>query len=79
MITLRFFDYIKEQCEEHYGGFTSCHEKLGYSSEAFFRRLATDFESFKIHFRTENDRMFKVDDRTHNGPDRSAVRFLITE
>ena len=79
MITIRFFDYVKHFCESHYGGFKTCHENLGYSSEAFHRTLAKSFESYKVNFTEENDRIIKVNSRISSGQDRSEVEFKITK
>ena len=79
MITLQFFEYVREYCESHYGGFRSCHESLGYSSEAFYRTLAKSFESYKVNFTEENDRMIKVNNRMSSGQDKSEVRFTVTK
>jgi hypothetical protein len=79
MITRQFFEYVKEYCENHYGGFKSSHERLGYSSEAFYRTLAKAFESYKVNLTEEDDQMIKVNSRTSSGLDKSEVRFTITK
>lgn len=78
MITFEFFKYIREYCKSHYGGFESCHERLGYSSEAFYRELASHFESYKVNFMDEPDRVIKMDARTGNRLDESEIRFTVT-
>lgn len=78
MITLQFFEHIKKVCEDHYGGFKSCHERLGYSSEAFYRTLARSFESYKVNFLDEDDRMIKVQSRRSSAQDESELRFTLT-
>lgn len=78
MITFEFFKFIREYCESHYGGFEACRTRLGYSSEAFYRELARKFESYKVNFLDEGERMIKVDARMSSERDRSEIRFEVT-
>ena len=79
MITLQFFEFIKDYCDTHYGGFQSCHERLGYSSETFYRTLAKSFESYKVNFVEEDDRDIRINAKTGSGLDKSEVLFTVTK
>lgn len=76
MINLACFDYIKQYCNEHYEGFYECIERLGLSEESFFRKIARNFDSYKVNFLNEDDRSIEVRSRIGSPTIR---KFLITK
>lgn len=52
MITLEAFQYVKTMCEVMDGSFDVTLDRHGLSSEAFYRRVAKQFDFLKENFMT---------------------------
>ena len=79
MVTAKFFEHIKKQFDSK-GAFEARVTRLGYSTEAFYRMVASSFDTYKFSFTEDlNPRWIVIHSRREGNHDDEPFTIVITK